>query len=236
MTYKCFLQILFVLSVVTGRREDETANKQLDDSSTSSRSFPLSRRSKRYILEGSQWSNHVITYRIKKSSSWLPASTVRKTIRKAFQVWEDGSTLRFEYRPRGPVNIEIFFETGDHGDGQPFDGPGDVLAHTFFPRFGGDIHFDDDEPWTVGKTGKGVDLFVTAVHEIGHSLGLKHSHHRSSLMSPLYQRYSGKTIRLHYDDVIAMRKLYGRIGPPNPRQICSSPRFDAVTTAMNGTT
>jgi hypothetical protein len=40
------------------------------------------------------------------------------------QVWEEGSTLRFEYRPRGPVNIEIFFETGDHGDGQPFDGPG----------------------------------------------------------------------------------------------------------------
>lgn len=81
-----------------------------------------------------------------------------------------------------------------------------------------------------------MDLLVTAVHEIGHGLGLKHSHHRSSIMSPLYQKYSGKNIRLHYDDVLAMRKLYGRIGPPSPRQICANPRLDAMTTLSNGTT
>ena len=48
--------------------------------------------------------------------------------------------------------------------------PGGTLAHAFFPLFGGDIHFDEEENWTV-KTSRGVSLAQSAAHEIGHSLG-----------------------------------------------------------------
>ena len=41
------------------------------------------------------------------------------------------------------------FETKAHGDDDPFDGIGGTLAHAFFPVYGGDVHFDDEE---VGRT------------------------------------------------------------------------------------
>lgn len=53
-------------------------------------------------------------------------------VQRAFNVWSDYTDLTFTPKT-GQVHIEIRFETGEHGDGDPFDGPGGTLAHAYFP-------------------------------------------------------------------------------------------------------
>jgi matrix metalloproteinase-14 (membrane-inserted) len=91
------------------------------------------------------------------------------------------------------------FEQGEHGDGDPFDGPGGTLAHAYFPVYGGDAHFDDAEQWTINSN-RGTNLFQVAAHEFGHSLGLSHSDVRSALMAPFYRGYD-PVFKLDSDDI-----------------------------------
>merc|ERR1719186_942207 len=140
--------------------------------------YGVRHRSKRYILQGSKWKNNKMTYRIASYPQNfrvdLTRDQVDREIKKALDLWAKVSNLEFEEKKHGKVNIEIRFETGDHGDDDPFDGPGNILAHAFFPTFGGDAHFDNEELWTV-ESYRGTNLFLTAAHEFGHSLGLSHS-------------------------------------------------------------
>ena len=55
----------------------------------------------------------------------------------------------------------------------------------------------------------GINLFIVAAHEFGHSLGLAHSSVPNSLMAPFYQGYV-KDYQLHPDDVAAIQQIYGK--------------------------
>ncbi|TKR81132.1 hypothetical protein L596_015061 [Steinernema carpocapsae] len=230
---------------VTGRVDKATIRKMHQKRCGNGDLAPVMRvRTKRYALEGSYWSVKNLTYRITKKSSALPDFLVRRVLKRAFDVWEASSPLRFTYKPRGQVHIEVVFARGRHGDGEPFDGKGQILAHAFFPRFGGDVHFDDDEYWSPSKSDLGgVDLFAVATHEIGHSLGLKHSQNEHAIMAPFYQTYTGDALHLNNDDIKALMVLYGSSPIPpkaSPRplgpNICMDASLDAITVLGNGTT
>ena len=102
--------------------------------------------------------------------------------------------------------MEIRFESGEHGDGAPFNKSGGTLAHAFSPQQGrasGDIHFDDDEFWTLGSF-SGINLTQVAVHEIGHSLGLEHTNVRGAIMFPSYEGYRPE-LDLASDDIAGIQ-------------------------------
>ncbi|XP_059049392.1 72 kDa type IV collagenase isoform X2 [Achroia grisella] len=214
-------------------------------------------RAKRYALQGSRWRIKNLTYRISKYPSRLNQADVDLELAKAFSVWSDYTDLTFTQKRSGQVHIEVRFETGEHGDGDPFDGPGGTLAHAYFPVYGGDAHFDDAETWTINSR-RGTNLFQVAAHEFGHSLGLSHSDVRSALMAPFYRGYD-PAFQLDQDDIQGIQALYGRkvqtdIGPgaapapaPAPKPatprpsaedpaLCANPKFDTIFNSADGAT
>lgn len=169
-----------------------------------------SARKKRYALQGSRWRVKELTYKISRypSGGRLTTQEVDLEIKKSFEVWSGYTDLKFVQKNSGKVHIDVRFEEGEHGDGDPFDGPGNTLAHAYFPIYGGDAHFDDDERWTINSY-KGTNLFQVAAHEFGHSLGLSHTDEKAALMAPFYRGYSPR-FSLHEDDVQGIQSLYGK--------------------------
>jgi Matrixin. len=100
-----------------------------------------------------------LTYRIFRYPRNLEPELVDSEIARAFNMWSENTNYTFIPKYSGKVHIAIRFERGDHDDTDAFDGPGGSLAHAFFPVFGGDTHFDDDETWMVGS-GKGKLHFL----------------------------------------------------------------------------
>ncbi|XP_045470836.1 matrix metalloproteinase-9-like [Harmonia axyridis] len=161
-----------------------------------------SNRVKRYTTDAVIWNMKHLTYKISKYSKQLKRNEIDTTIQKASNLWSKYTDLTFEPSKRGKIDIR--FEERQHGDGDAFHGE---LAHAFSPQDGGAIHFDDSKRWKIGF-GPGYDLYQTATHEFGHSLGLGHSKVKESVMWP----YLPNTWKrdLHPDDIKGIQELYGK--------------------------
>ncbi|CAL8139064.1 unnamed protein product [Orchesella dallaii] len=174
---------------------------------------PEDRRASNYVLQGSKWEKEFLKYRIHSyphNACDIGRLHIHSQIDKAFSLWRAAAANVYFSRQQSnelEADIKIFFGSREHGDGYAFDGQGGTLAHAFYPRFGGDIHFDDDESWSI-ESKVGINLFQVTVHEIGHSIGLGHSKIRGSVMEPFYGGYN-PNFTLHSDDIQAIRKLYG---------------------------
>ncbi|XP_067890187.1 collagenase 3-like [Heterodontus francisci] len=182
-----------------------------------------------------RWPRNRITYRIVNYTPDLKKREVDTAISFAFKVWSDVTPLTFVRFYSGKADIMILFTRASHGDFNPFDGQGGILAHAYAPGLngGGDTHFDDDERWTLSRDG--VNLFLVAAHEFGHALGLGHSKDKSALMFPIYSYVNTNGFRLSDDDVRGIQALYGaRQDPrPHPRPTQPQPNLHQPTKTLD---
>jgi hypothetical protein len=163
----------------------------------------------------SKWGKTDITFYFINGTEKISNDTERDLVRAAFALWTSETSLTFtETNDSDGADILIGWAEGNHGDGDPFDGPGDVLAHASYPNPYEDrqvfLHFDDAERW-VNSENQNVDLLTVAAHEIGHNLGLDHSRDPDALM---YPSYSGPHRFLDSDDVAGVQSLYGLASQP----------------------
>ncbi|MBN3294984.1 MMP21 protein, partial [Amia calva] len=167
-------------------------------------------------IPGLGFARHTLRWQLLQEGQSLRLSTwaQRRVLRLAFRHWSEASPVSFmedQDSPGSEVDIRVGFGTGRHlGCPWPFDGPGEELAHTLQP---GEIHLDDDEPFSTPPSEQGPSLLQVAVHEIGHVLGLAHLPYPDSVMHPLYLT-TGGTVELSWQDRRAVQELYGQCEGP----------------------
>ncbi|HMT54816.1 MAG TPA: matrixin family metalloprotease [Saprospiraceae bacterium] len=167
-----------------------------------------------FVVHGNNWDCRYLTYTFVNGTGDIAGVQEEDAVRRAMVSWSAVANINFiEVCNEVDADLRISWEVGNHGDGSPFDNGGgangNVLAHAFFPPpnsglLAGDLHFDDFENWRIN--GNDFDLETVALHELGHSLGLRHTPVNNSVMEAVYE---GVRRNLTQDDIDGMVSIYG---------------------------
>jgi len=179
-----------------------------------------------------KWDKKIMYYQVVGVCRTLNNKTVRKALNYAMTTWDLEIDIKFKpywYEPAfQTTNLTINFKNSDE---DPFfkDRP-TVLAYAYFPGQGsvsGKVVFNNNYIWSLngksisGKEAKAkgfiefaddasriktFNIITVLVHELGHSLGLKHDTHKDS--RDAMDAYYDNMLGLSPWDIVRIRLKY----------------------------
>ena len=171
-------------------------------------------------ISSRKWDKLNLTWQIERYPHDVPISIIEREVKMAFNAWSDVSALRFNHEPDA-VNTDIRIEFGE----LPILVSSTAIAVAWFPtsRNRGKQRYKRYIDWNI-KEERNFNLYDVALHEIGHTLGLPHSHVERSIMFPVTNSpgYNGMYSRgLDETDIINIQALYGK-NPDQTNELDSS--------------
>lgn len=174
-----------------------------------------------FVLEGEKWggaafgsAGGTVTWAVDNS---VPAAFVAQ-ISAAFADWARYGNIAFQQvSSTSPSQI-------DFSDAY-IDGLNNILGETSYSYSGthlqsAQITFDSGEGWHLSGnsilSNAGANLFIVALHEIGHAIGLDHYTGGLAVMNPYL---TSSLANLTQSDIDGVRAIYG--GAPQPTYVAS---------------
>lgn len=160
-----------------------------------------------FTVRGRWQDPHSLTYRIEDRGVPLAEAEWRKQVARACATWTATGLATLTAAPEGAeADVTLGWRRGHHGACEPFS-KDSAVAHSGPVRSGTFVHFDGGRKWVGDATHDrdGYSVYGTALHELGHVLGLGHS----SAIDAVMRTGVIRSAPLAPSDLYGLQSLYG---------------------------